>query len=105
MVASIADYQNATPKSALNISVSTVVKAAPGAVLGVIVLSGTAPGGSVNDCTSVASAAAANEVMPIPSGAAVLSQPAEGLFNSPLPCLVGITVVPPPGGTVSVFFA
>lgn len=102
MAASIADYQNATPKSALNLSVATLVKAASGVVIGLAVLSGTAPGGSVNDCASIASVAASNEVCQIPSGSGV---PLEPVFNFVAPCLLGIVVTPPPGGTVSVFYA
>lgn len=102
MAASIADYQNATPKSALNLSVATLVKATAGVVLGLALLSGTAPGGTINDCTSVGAVAASNQVCQIPSGA---TAPTEAVFNFQAYCLQGIVVTPPPGGTVSVFFA
>ena len=104
MTASIADYQNATPKSSLNISVTTVVKAAPGGVFGLAILSGTAPGGSINDCAGTGAVAASNQVASIPSGANVLGAPTQ-TFEPPLFCLTGITVTPPAGGAVSVFFA
>ena len=104
MTASIADYQNATPKSALNITTITLVKAGPGGVFGISVLSGTAIGGTVNDCTGTGAAAASNQVAAIPAGANVAGAPTQ-MLPVPLFCLNGIVVVPPAGGAVSVFFA
>lgn len=104
MTASIADYQNAAQKSALNITTSTLVKAGPGAVLGIAVLSGTVGSGTINDCTTIAAAASGNQVAAIPSGTSLPGAPTT-MFASPVPCLNGIVVVPPAGGAVSVFYA
>ena len=82
-----------SPTTALNISTPTVVKAAPGSVLMVVVLTAGSSPGSVNDCTTSGAAAQANQVATIPNSV--------GSIFVDFPCLAGITVVPGTGQVVS----
>lgn len=96
--ASAPGYQSA-PSSALSLAVSTVVKASAGTVVRMsVVVGGAGGGGGVFDCASTAATAAtANQVAAIPT--------APGVYEFGFPCLVGITVVPGTGQTVSVSYA
>lgn len=101
MTASIADIANIPAASKLNITSPTLLKTGQGVVLALCVLSGTAPGGTINDCSGSGAAATANQIAAIPSGAGVLAAPnvALDLFY-----FTGLVVVPPPGGAVSVHY-
>jgi len=82
--------------SALNITVSTVVKAAPGQVLTATeVVAGNAPG-TINDCLTTGAAAAANQIATLPASV--------GSQRLDFPCQVGIVVVPGTGQTIAISY-
>lgn len=83
-------------KNSLNITTATVVKAAPGTVLSVIVQVAGSGTGTVNDCTTVAAVAAANQVAVIPETV--------GPIEISFPCTKGIVVTPGTGQTLAVSF-
>jgi len=101
VTASIADLANIPAASRLNITSPTLLKAGQGILLSLCVLSGTAPGGTVNDCSGSGAAAAANQIASIPSGSGVLGAPGVVLN---FPYFTGLVVIPPAGGAVSVGF-
>lgn len=83
-------------KSTLNITAATVVKATPGAILSVsIVVAGAA--GTLNDCATTGTAAAANEIAALPAAVGTINFGAGGW-----PCATGIVVVPGAGQTISI---
>lgn len=83
--------------SHLDITAATVVKATPGTVYQVNVVVAGSAAGSVNDCATTGAAAAANQIAEIPL--------AVGNYAvGPFPTFVGLVIVPPTGGTVSVSF-
>lgn len=86
-------------KNSPNITVATVVKAARGTLLGVqVIVAGSAPG-TVNDTTTTAAVAAANQVAVIPNAVGPVPLAASGI-----PCLNGIVVTPGTGQTIAVFY-
>jgi hypothetical protein len=94
-VAGTVNTQQGT-SSSLNLTAATVVKATAGRAVRVSVLvAGTAPG-TVNDTTTTAGAALANEVFEIPNTV--------GMFELDWPCASGIVVVPGTGQTVAVSY-
>lgn len=81
--------------TSLNLTLATVVKAAPGTIVAINVLvAGSAPG-SVNDVATNAPTDA-NKVATIPNTL--------GLLTLNWPCAVGILVVPGTGQTVAVLY-
>ena len=69
--------------TALNLSASTVVKATPGRVCKVnVITAGSAPG-TINDCATTGAIATSNQVATIPNTV--------GQYDIDFPCLVGIT--------------
>jgi hypothetical protein len=82
--------------SSLDITGSTVVKAAPGRLVRVSVLVAGSAAGTANDCTSTGAAATANEVAVIPNTV--------GVYLLDWPCLAGIVIVPGTSQTVSVSY-
>ncbi len=84
--------------SILDITTATVVKASQGAVYNVVVnVAGTAAGG-VYDANTTAGNTAANLMYTIPDTLATL------IPGGGSPFFNGLLIVPPTGGTVSVFF-
>lgn len=84
--------------SHLNITAATVVKAAPGTIFQVNVVTAGSAAGSVNDVATTGGVAAANEVATIPN--------AVGNYAvGPFPMETGIVIVPPTGGTVACSFS
>jgi hypothetical protein len=97
MTSPLANAPGGQLKTSLTITVATVVKAAPGAVLTVSVLATGSVGGAIYDCaTSGAASSTSNQVGVIPQtlGSADLS----------FPCFVGIFVLPGAGQKVSVVY-
>ena len=93
MSAGVPNLVSQGAQNTLNISVATVVKAAPGTVLGwSVIVAGTNPG-AIYDSTSTSGNTAADQVATIPIGVATT-------FQVSIPCLKGITVVPPSGAGV-----
>ena len=98
----MSNWIGATPwgsGNALNITATTVVKAAPGAVLQISVNVAGSAAGAVYDAATTGGNTAANLVAPIPL--AVSASPLTYNFI----CQTGILIVPPTGGTVSVSYA
>ena len=89
--------QVASAKYAVNnITVATVVKALTGRLVRVSVsVAGAA--GTINDCATVGTVAAANQICAIPA--------AIGVTYLDWPCYVGITISPGAGQTVSVSYS
>lgn len=84
-------------KTALTITVPTVVKASAGALLEVSVLSTGAAAGSIYDCaTSGAASSTSNQIAVIPQNL--------GSTDISFPCFVGIFVLPGQGQKVSVTY-
>lgn len=75
--------------SALNITGTVVVKASPGRVCRLNVLTAPSVVLTVNDCATTGAVATANEIVAIPIATAV----AGSSFPIDFPCLNGITVV------------
>ncbi len=84
--------------SALEISTTTVVKAAPGVLFRVSVTTAGSAAGAVYDAATTGGNIAANLIGTIAN--TVTAQPLEFLW----PCQTGILVVPPTGGVVSVSY-
>lgn len=87
-------------KSALNQTAAVAIKATPGRLGKLIVVAGgTASNGAftLNDCATTGTAAAANEIITIPSGTT-----AGTIINLDWPCLVGIVLsaVPSAGSPI-----
>ena len=83
--------------SALNISAASVIKATPGTIYRVnVITAGTAPG-AVYDATSTTGNTIADEIAPIPNTA--------GIYYLEWPCLNGIVVAPGTGQVVAVSYA
>jgi len=82
--------------SFLNIATTTVIKTTPGRICTVNVLIAGSSVGTVFDHASTSGLVTANLVAVIPE--------AVGTYVIDFPCGVGITITPPPTGTVSVSF-
>jgi hypothetical protein len=72
-------------KTALNLAASTVVKAGPGRLIKVSVITAGSTPGTVNDCLTTGAAAAANQIGTIPNTV--------GTYVFDWPCLTGIVYV------------
>lgn len=83
--------------STLNITVATVIKAAPGRMVRISVIVAGSAVGSVNDVATTGAAAVGNQIWVIPN--------AVGMTTIEWPCLVGIVVVPGTGQTLAVSFS
>lgn len=81
---------------AYNISAATVVKATPGRVGKVVVITAGSTVGTVNNCITTGAAAIANQLAAIPDTI--------GPIPLDMPCSVGITIVPGTGQVVAVSF-
>ena len=86
--------------SSLNLTAAVAIKGTPGRICKVIVVAGgTASNGAftLNDCATTGAAAAANEIITIPSGAA-----AGTIYDIDWPCAVGIVLsaVPSAGSPI-----
>lgn len=81
--------------TALNVTAAKVIKAAPGRIAKIVVtVPGTTSGALViNDCLTVAAAAAANQVVSIAFGSMSIGQ----VIALDFPCLTGIVVSAVPG--------
>lgn len=88
-------------KSVKNISVATVLKATPGTVLGIAVLTaGSAGTTQINDCaTTGAVSSPGNQVYSL-----LGTTSAGNLLINPIPCTTGIVVTPATGQVLSVWF-
>jgi hypothetical protein len=82
-------------KNKANISVATVVKAAPGSIIAVSVVTAGSTVGTINDCATTAAAASTNQVGVAPNAVGVTP------FYS-FPCTTGIVVVPGTGQVLAV---
>lgn len=88
---------NTTPaNSSLGLTAATVVKATPGRIGKLTVLVAGSAAGAVYDHASTSGVAAGNQIFVIPATA--------GVYAIEFPALVGITVVPGTGQTVSISF-
>lgn len=79
--------------STLNITAATVVKATPGRVFKVSVIVAGSTAGTINDCATVAAAAATNQIGTAPNTVGTTD------FNWPMG--TGIVVVPGTGQTLA----
>lgn len=86
--------------SKLNITAATVVKAAPGRIAKIFINGVVGTGGAltINDCATVAAAAAGNEIATFAGTIAVGT-----VINLDWPCAVGIVVSAVPTGGTPVF--
>jgi hypothetical protein len=80
----------------LNVTTTTLVKAVKGRIVKINVNVAGSANGAIYDHASTSGIAAANLVAQIPE--------VVGTYTFDFPCQVGIVVVPPTGGTVSVSF-
>jgi len=83
-------------KTKLNITTQTVLKAAPGDVVRVVVQAAGSATGTINDCATTAAVSTANQVAVIPETV--------GPIDLEFPCLVGIVVTPGTGQSVAVSY-
>lgn len=83
-------------KTTYNVAASAVIKAAPGRLVRVSVITAGAAG-TVNDCLTVAAAAVGNQIGVIPA--------AVGIYYFDWPCLTGIVYVPGAAQVVAVSYA
>ncbi|HXS13678.1 MAG TPA: hypothetical protein VN734_13300 [Acidobacteriaceae bacterium] len=84
-------------RAALNVTVSTVIKATSGICVSVAVVVAGSTAGTVNDVASTGGATAANQFGTIPD--------VVGTYQFNWPCGTGITVIPGTGQTLAVSFA
>ncbi len=84
----------------LNVTVATVIKAAPGTLYSVSVTTAGNAAGGAYDTTTTGEVSAATLIGTIAD--TVTTQPLN--FNA-WPCLAGIVIVPPTGGVVAVAFS
>jgi hypothetical protein len=89
---------NPKAKTQLNITTQTVLKAAPGTLLSVIVMVAGSATGTVNDCATTAAVAAANQVATVPTSVG----PVQGIPSVGFPMGTGIVVTPGTGQTLAV---
>lgn len=83
--------------SVLNITAAAVVKASPGTLYNISVVTAGSAAGSANDCATTGAAAAANKIFSIPNTV--------GSYVLTWPCATGIVVTPGTGQVLSVAFA
>jgi len=82
--------------SSLNITAATVVKATPGRLVKINVLTAGAAG-TASDCATTGAVAAANLICNIPATV--------GIYSLDWPCLVGIVITPGASQVLSVSYA
>jgi hypothetical protein len=82
--------------SALNVSVATVIKAAPGRICKVNVTTAGSTNGTISDVLTTGAVAAANEVAVIPDTV--------GMYDVDFPCAVGIVFTPGTGMVASISY-
>lgn len=82
----------------LNVTAPTVIKATPGTVYRISVITAPSAAGGVHDIDTTAGAAAGNLIAPIGTGAS-------GIIDLTFPCATGIVVDPGTAGVVSVSYA
>lgn len=91
---------NVTPADARsslhNITSAATILAAPGWIVNVIVVIAGSAAGSVNDCATTGAVSVNNQIIALPTAAGSV------LMN--WPCLVGITVTPGTGQTISIAY-
>lgn len=87
-------------RSALNITVTTVIKSAPGVIHRVLVVTPPTAAGGIYDSISISGLGASNLIDPIPTGLSAAYE-----FNIDWPCQNGITINPGTGGVMSVSYA
>lgn len=92
-------YSAGAANSALNITATTVVKAAPGRVTRVVVVATAAAASTVNDCTTTGAVAAANTILNIPASTTVGT-----VYIVDWPCSQGITVAPGASVTLAISY-
>jgi hypothetical protein len=81
-------------RSALNLTMASVIKVAPGRLAKILVVDGGAHGGFVlNDCASLDTAGAENMIIVLPSGAR-----AGTVIDLDWPCAIGIVLSAVPDG-------
>lgn len=80
-----------------NITAATVVKATPGKLAYISVVTAGSAAGSANDCATTGAAAAGNKVATIPA--------AVGVIPVNWPCGTGITITPGSGQVIAVSYA
>lgn len=87
--------------SKLNITAAAVVKAGPGRLARIVVVAPGTTGGAltINDCLTVAAAAASNEILSIGFAGLTAGQ----VIDLEFPCLVGIVVSAVPSAGSPVF--
>lgn len=85
--------------SALNITTTTVIKAAPGTLYKVVVITAPSGAGGIYDSASTSGLGATNLINSIGTGLA-----ASYVFDLDWPCANGITINPGTGGVVSVSY-
>ena len=83
--------------TALNVTAATTLKATPGLIATVSVVVAGSAAGSVNDCATTGTVAAANLLALIPA--------VVGIYKINFPALTGITISPGPGQTLAVSYS
>ena len=87
-------------KAIENISATTVVKASPGTLFTVVIVTAPISAGSINDAASIGAATNANRIDSVPVGT-----PTNTILSLNWPCAAGIVVNPGTGGIVSVSYS
>ena len=85
--------------SAFNVSTTTVIKASPGTLYRICVITPPTANGAAYDSATTGGIAATNEIVPITT-----AMTAGTVIDVTWPCLSGITVNPGTSGVVSVSF-
>jgi hypothetical protein len=79
---------------------TTVVKAQPGRLVRLSIITAASTGGSANDCKTTAAVAIANQVLTIPANAL-----AGTIYELDWPMLTGITIVVGTSGVIACYYA
>lgn len=84
-----------------NVTAAAVIKASPGRLVKIICMGTIGTGGAltVNDCTTIGAAAAANQIFTIAFGGTTVGT----IFSLDIPCSSGITISAIPTGGSPVF--
>lgn len=85
--------------SVLNVTTTTVIKAAPGTLAKVVIVTAPSAAGGIYDSATTTGLGASNLIDSIGTGLA-----ASYVFDLDWPCKVGITINPGTGGVMSVSF-
>lgn len=86
-------------RSKLNVTTPTVIKASPGTVFKVIIVTAPSAAGGIYDSAATTGLGASNLIDTIGTGLA-----ASYVFDLAWPCEVGITINPGTGGVMSVSY-